>query len=465
MDKCVASAKKSIGFSSTIWAGLSEESAIKMWLSDLKRLVSAQTGSEAWALSGQAVAIEASDAEDVRELMHYVAGDAGMQLHVLSNAAVIENFPDWFNSLSKTEPAIIFLEPGVWQGERFQELNEDAVKSIFDEDECIVFREQLIALMRTELPDKPVVLVTAVKTLGQLSIGLRKCGLFDRRIAMPVLADTLIANAFIEEVGSEILAVSVKKDPLRLASLLRHEYPDRRRRMLMQKSAQRISWRFGREIEFEDLVQFAVYGTGESDLHVDDKVKLFRHAVHEAGHAVVSHLGSYDRSAPSYCSVIRRDDSHGITVTAYDSNEQSTEDPTYLDMVHKTQMFLGGRAAEILLLGAEAVSAKGSISDLERATQLASSMFALWGLSPDMSNLEKANQNLAVVIGDASVSESQHVEFLVRNFLEQMMLQTVSLLADNQLYLKKVVDALVERRVLLQSDFYELLNESHADLH
>ena len=238
MDKCLASAKKSIGFSSTIWAGLSEESAIKMWLSDLKRLVSAQTSSEAWALSGQAVAIEASDAEDVRELVHYVAGDAGMQLHVLGNAAVIENFPDWFNSLSKTEPAIIFLEPGVWQGERFHELNEDAVKSIFDEDECIVFREQLIDLMRTELPDKPVVLVTAVKTFGQLNVGLRKSGLFDRRIAMPVLDDALVANAFIEEVGPGILAESVKNDQSRLASLLRHEYPDRRRRMLMQKSAQ-----------------------------------------------------------------------------------------------------------------------------------------------------------------------------------------------------------------------------------
>lgn len=112
------------------------------------------------------------------------------------------------------------------------------------------------------------------------------------------------------------------------------------------------------------------------------------------------------------------------------------------------------------MLGADEVSAKGSMSDLERATQLASSMFALWGLSPDTSDLGKANKNLAVVIGDASVSESQHVESLVRDFLEKMMLQTVALLAANQTYLTKVVEALTEKHVLLQTDFYELLNES-----
>jgi ATP-dependent Zn protease len=101
------------------------------------------------------------------------------------------------------------------------------------------------------------------------------------------------------------------------------------------------------------------------------------------------------------------------------------------------------------------------MSDLERATQLASSMFALWGLSPDTSDLGKANKNLAVVIGDASVSESQHVESLVRDFLEKMMLQTIALLAANQTYLTKVVEALTEKHVLLQTDFYELLNESN----
>jgi len=40
------------------------------------------------------------------------------------------------------------------------------------------------------------------------------------------------------------------------------------------------------------------------------------------------------------------------------------------------------------------------------------------------------------------------------------MLQTVSLLAANLTYLTKVVEALTEKHVLLQTDFYELLDES-----
>jgi hypothetical protein len=70
MDKRVVSVKKSVGFSRTIWTGLPEESAIKMWFGDLKRLVGLKGGNDAWGIAGQAVVIETGDAEDVRELIH-----------------------------------------------------------------------------------------------------------------------------------------------------------------------------------------------------------------------------------------------------------------------------------------------------------------------------------------------------------------------------------------------------------
>ena len=72
MDKRVDSTKKSVGLSPATWTDLPVESAIKMWSSDLKRLVGSDAESDAWVIAGQAVAIEANDADDVRELMHQI---------------------------------------------------------------------------------------------------------------------------------------------------------------------------------------------------------------------------------------------------------------------------------------------------------------------------------------------------------------------------------------------------------
>jgi hypothetical protein len=53
-----------------------------------------------------------------------------------------------------------------------------------------------------------------------------------------------------------------------------------------------------------------VYGTSEVAIKVDEGEKRRRHAIHEAGHALISHLDSKDRLPPSYCSVLKHDDLH-----------------------------------------------------------------------------------------------------------------------------------------------------------
>jgi ATP-dependent Zn protease len=125
-------------------------------------------------------------------------------------------------------------------------------------------------------------------------------------------------------------------------------------------------------------------------------------------------------------------------------------------MSHKIRVWLGGRAAEHLLLGASQVSAEGASSDLEQATRMACSMMGVFGLSPDLTTDDTAGANLTVVIDDISASEAQHVEILARQFLQQQFCKTLDVLRTHHTYLEKIVAALVEKKVLLETDFTNL---------
>lgn len=439
-----------------IWASISRDAAIKVWASDLLRLMKLPYDFDDWNISGQGVVIEADDEANVRDLIEHVASEVGMELHVLDGHSAVRNLPEWFERLQSGAPAMVFLGAGSWQGEKFAEKHPEAGPSPFDEEQCRQFRSELVTLMTKSLPTELIVLVTVAASGAHLDLSLRGAGLFDRRIQMPRIPDDGLAHAFIEDIGRERCGASILEQTRKVACLLRHEYPDRRRRLLMQKAMQRLAWREGRLLAFDDMVRFACYGTGDVDPTVHEPEQRRRNAVHEAGHAVVSHLTSRLKKPPEFCSIMARDDSHGIVVSAFDSHERNCDDLSWKDMMHKLQVLLAGRVAEHLVLGAQEVSANGASSDLMKATELACSMFGLWGLSDDHSSAACAARNLAVVINEASTSEAAHVEGMVRGFLQKIFEETLQVLAQYRAYLDCLVEALTERHFLLQEDLQAL---------
>mgnify|MGYP000567707493 CR=1 FL=1 len=100
----------------TLWSALANDSAIKVWMADLGRVVA--QGKD-WGLAGQAVVIEADDEEVVKELIQHVAEAAGIQLHQFAANGVLEEFPDWCDGLAAPEPSMVYLSAGSWQGAKF----------------------------------------------------------------------------------------------------------------------------------------------------------------------------------------------------------------------------------------------------------------------------------------------------------------------------------------------------------
>ena len=77
--------------------------------------------------------------------------------------------------------------------------------------------------------------------------------------------------------------------------------------------------------------------------------------------------------------------------------------------------------AEHLVLGAEHVGCYGARNDLEKATNMTGSMFALYGISPNMEDSNAAAQNLIVLSArrKPTALDSQRIDQMVKNYLEK----------------------------------------------
>jgi hypothetical protein len=447
-----------------IWSYIPETSAIKRWTNELAIASNATFHADIWEILGHAVVIEHHDTDEVRNMVHHIAGEGNMQLHLI-NRECITNFSDCIKAVPSDEPTLIYLEPGFWLKNGLSKNDSEQTWPecpTHDDDKAYAFRKELATFLVTSAREQPIIFVTAVEYISQLDSLLRRDGLFDRRIKVPELEYEDVALAFISETGSEWMDESIHAQLKRVGCLVRHEFSYQRRRALVQKSIKRLAWRKGEKVSYKELVQFAAYGTAEGDDRLDPPHMRHHHAIHEAGHALVAYLDSKEKSVPEYCSVIKRGGTHGIMIRAYESHERISDDLSYQDMTHNIRVALGGRVAEHLILGPLDASARGSINDMKTATQIAGSLFGKWGHSTDVSSDTVAASNLAVCIGTPSDSEYEHTEKLIRTYLQTQFLLVLNLLRENVELLHSVVDALNQKTVLLKDDFIKLIADQQS---
>ena len=443
----------------TFWNFLPATSSIKRWKDAIKTANGSSFCRHEWEMIGHAVVIEHHDVETIQTMVHHIAGETRMQLHIIAHDQV-SNFGEWLDVLAGDEPVLIYLEPGVWLKNGANDDEDDhewPECPTHDEDKAYEFRKELAKRLRAGILQKPIVFVTGLQSVSQMDKQLRQSGLFDRRIEIPEIAYEETAQAFLEETGIDIVDESYQSNLKRVGCLVRHELNDYRRRSIVQKSLQRRAWSEKRKVTFNDLVMLAVYGTSECDDQVDPPEIRQRHAIHEAGHALVVYLDSKDKTPPEYCSVIKRGGTHGVVVRGYDDHERISDDLTYRDITHKIRVALGGRVAEHYLLGATQTSASGSKSDLESATRLAGGLFGKWGHSPDLSTDAQAASNLEVVLGKPTPSEYAHVEIMIRDYLSTQFEMVLSLFKAHHQLLKLIAETLNEKTFLTRKDFESII--------
>ncbi len=429
---------------------------MRRWASDLARANRGTFDSGAWSMAGHGVVVEHDDLDEIRELMPDVARDGGLVLSIVEREAVGGGFESWMDSIPEGTPTLIYLEPGRWVGTADDDEQVLPPEPTHDEAMAYGFRATLAKFMDSALRELPVVLVTVLQSFRQLDPLLRREGRFDRRVKLPRSSDEVLGKVFLQETGASVFDESLSAQPSRLGAVLRAEFRDSRRRSLLRQALRRRAWREGRPVGLADLVEFAVYGTGDEDEKAHTVDERWPAAVHEAGHALVGWLDSRDRVPPVYVSVTDRGGYLGIVVPPYDAHEQITDNRTRLDVVHEIRVRLAGRAAEHLILGADRTSARGSLCDFESASSLACDLLGRWGHAPEVESDLEASSNLAVVIGKPTASEYAHVETMLRGFLQAQFLWVLDLLRANQATLERIAQALASRGVLFQHELEDL---------
>lgn len=166
---------------------------------------------------------------------------------------------------------------------------------------------------------------------------------------------------------------------------------------------------------------------------------LRRIAIHEAGHAVVGHcLGL---SPPRHLQLSVNGGTYGYVMPGT---------MTVADAENHLATLMGGRAAEIVLLGA---SSNGADSDLAAATDFAINMRYRWGMRPDtLISISCDALNLA----DPS-AQSAH---LVNTDLRHAEDVSRQIIQDNLDLVRRMAEALVKTSALTGEDLRHFLNEA-----
>lgn len=165
--------------------------------------------------------------------------------------------------------------------------------------------------------------------------------------------------------------------------------------MALVREARRIARHAGRPLAAGDL-RAAVLTAEKIPLKTD-----WRICVHEAGHAVTALAIGYGRV--SHCVVGARTGSAHRTLVQADANDL----PTRRTIEDRVTMFLGGRAAErVLLTTGESIGGGGDEgSDIGLATEAIASLHLTWGVGGTVAYLSSRKDALEAVRYDRSLRD------------------------------------------------------------
>ncbi len=309
-------------------------------------------------------------------LARAVAGEAEVAFLALTGSSFVELFVgvgaarvrDLFNDARKRAPAIIFIDEIDAIGGR----RGAGVFSSNDEREQTL--NQLLAEMDGFDPATGVVVMAATNRPESLDPALLRPGRFDRTVEIPLpnLSERraiLLVHTGDKRLGPDVdLSVVARGTPgfsgADLANLV--------------NEAAIVAVRDDREVlraaDFDAARDRILLGRREASnaLMPDEKRSV---AIHESGHTLVAALS--DHADPvAKVTILPAGMALGVTEQLPESDRRIYPESYLHDSL---AVRLGGRAAELLVLGE---ASTGAANDLQGATQLAINMVRDWGMSP-----------------------------------------------------------------------------------
>ena len=395
-----------------------------------------------------------------------VAGEADVPFFSISGSDFVEMFVgvgasrvrDMFEQAKKNAPCLLFIDEidavGRHRGAGLGGGNDEREQTL----------NQLLVEMDGFEENENVILIAATNRPDVLDPALLRPGRFDRQV--------VVTNPDIKG-REEILKVHVKKVPLAkdvdLSVVARGTpgFSGADLANLVNEAALLAARKDKRKVtaeDFDEAKDKVLMGNERKSMAMDEKEKMLT-AYHEAGHAICS-LNVKETDPIHKATIIPRGRALGMVQQLPEKDQYSY---TRAKMLSRLTILMGGRAAEELKFGYDAVTS-GASSDIAGATNLARSMVTEWGMSDLLGPIQYADNSNEVFLG-RSVTQNKNmseetarlVDAEIKRLVSDAHEEALKILKTKKKDWEKLAQAMMEYETLTGDEINAVLKGEKID--
>ena len=387
-----------------------------------------------------------------------VAGESKVPFFSISGSEFVEMFVgmgaarvrDLFKQAQEKAPCIVFIDEIDAIG---KSRNSGAMGGNDEREQTL---NQLLTEMDGFSADKGVVILAATNRPESLDKALLRPGRFDRRVPLE-LPDLPGREAILK-----VHAQNVKLEEDIDLNVIARSTPGASGADLanmINEAALRAVKQGRSEVNQSDLeesveVVLAGYQRKNAVISPEDKKTV---AYHEIGHALVAAKQSHSAPVHKITIIPRTSGALGYTMQVDEEEKVLLSKEQALD---KITTYMGGRAAEELVLG---TITTGASNDISQATKLARAMVTRYGMSEEfgMMALETVNNPY---LGDetsllVSPETSSKIDDEVKTTLKLCYDKALGILKENRESLEALTTVLYEKETITGEEFMEILGK------
>ncbi len=399
-------------------------------------------------------------------LARAVAGEANVPFWSISGSDFVEMFVgvgaarvrDLFGQAQQRAPCIIFIDELDALGKA------RGVNPMGRHDEQEQTLNQLLAEMDGFDPNTGVIIMAATNRPEILDPALLRPGRFDRHILVD--RPDIVGREEILKVHTPGVKLAKEVD-LRVIAARTPGFVGADLANIVNEAALLAARKNKDHVEmddFEEAIDRVVAGL-EKKRRVMSKKEKEIVAYHESGHALVASILP-NADPVRRVSIIPR----GISALGY-TLQLPTEDRylmTKSELLDRLTVLLGGRIAEEISFGEIST---GAHNDLQRATDIATSMVKEYGMSEKLGyvTFEKEKRPLFLQSPfqpsrEYSEETAKEIDEEVKHIIDESYTRAKRILAQNEAKLKKLANMLLEKEVVEEKDLKKVLGKSLAEV-
>ena len=385
-----------------------------------------------------------------------VAGEANVPFFSMSGSEFVEMFVgmgaskvrDLFKQAKEKAPCIVFID-------EIDAIGKKREGNMTGNDE----REQTLNQLLTEMDgfegNNGVIILAATNRPESLDPALTRPGRFDRLV--PVELPDLKGREEILKVHAKKVRLAGDVDFKQIARMASGASGAELANIVNEAAlrAVRENRTYATQRDLEESIEVVIAGYQKKNAILTDKEK-WTVACHEIGHALVAARQTDTAPVQKITIIPRTSGALGYTMQVEQDNHYLM---TKTELENQIATLTGGRAAEELMFSEIST---GAANDIEKATKLARSMVARYGMSEDFDMVAMENVHNQYLGGDASLDCSEETQTKIDSqvvaLVKKQHEKASAILRENREKLEELAQYLYKQETITGEEFMEILN-------